>query len=146
MTTQHVFTFGEGWRRASDFTLYYWTLLQSESSPELLGWLLKTENETRSLVVVFLRVTKFEKEAFFSQSPGQEEEENKGLVKIQIHMYTQELLLLIKEGPWRETPNLSSCSPRAHRGISSSGRAFWVSEAFLSLQLPFRRDTHICSH
>lgn len=53
MTTQHMFTFGEGWRRTSEFTLYYWTLLQSESSPELLGWLLKTENETRSLVFWF---------------------------------------------------------------------------------------------
>lgn len=54
MTTQHMFTFGEGWRRTSEFTLYYWTLLQSESSPELLGYLLKTENETRSLVFCFV--------------------------------------------------------------------------------------------
>ena len=62
-----------------------------------LGSFLKTENKTGSLgVCVFLRrVTKFEKESFFSQS--QDISKNKDLVKIQSlsHTHTQNICYIL---------------------------------------------------
>ena len=97
------------------------------------------------MFVFFLRrVTKFEKESFFSQSPGHQQEQrfSKNTVSLShTHTHTKHLLHLIKKSIERNSELKQILIPQEYtEGSPPEKRVFLGSEASLRLQPPSRRE------